>query len=418
MGLEEQTLEERIRNYSLKERIQTLKTFLEGLHYLHQQSIIHGDVKQKHVLVDTNGFAKLIDFKKSKRVENGDVKIQEEIQEAGKVAYYILSGGETYPQSDGDGSWTNKDITLNFIERMTHTDPTKRISLEDALRHPIFWSEIRKMRYLQAVGNFLEVEKDFAELLKDMDKYLKSPYPKDPCGLLQFIRNVYQHRAEVAPSMKFTSRFPDLFDTVYVFAEEMGWNSRHSLQNVFRECGSGGLWRLHEGALYLFGEAEGSCAEALNFCHQRGAAIAVITTKNQAWMESQAEGRKLWMNVLQDDPVTGLSTVTVHQCPEQQSSDPKRLNSTEERGCVCERRRGESPSSVRHRLVRAASSDGEDYEEYEDLESELDYDVLNLTEPETCLECDSPASSASSLLPVKICIITVSVLASLRPLRC
>ncbi|KAL6464058.1 hypothetical protein MHYP_G00284490 [Metynnis hypsauchen] len=105
-------------------------------------------------------------------------------------------------------------------------------------------------------------------------------------------------------------------------------------------------WRLLEGVSYLFGEAEGSCAEALIFCRQRGAAVAVMTTKNQAWMESQAEGRKLWMNMLQDDPVTGLSTMTVRQCPEQQSSDPIRLNSTEERGCVCERRGEESPSNA------------------------------------------------------------------------
>ncbi|XP_037389625.1 cell division control protein 2 homolog 3-like [Pygocentrus nattereri] len=227
MELVEQTLEKNIKNYSPKERKQILKTFLHGLSYLHEKKIIHGDVKPQHVLVDKNATAKLIDFKKSKGVEDGDIKIQEEIKKAANVAYYILSGGESYPQSDGDGSWSNKCLILDLIEGMIRSG-----SLEYALHHPIFWSEIRQTWYLQAVGNFIihskydegvkrklikaskgksfmtwrqQVEKDFAGLLEGMDKYLKTPYPDNTWGLLRFIRNVYQHRAELALSMKFTS---------------------------------------------------------------------------------------------------------------------------------------------------------------------------------------------------------------------
>ncbi|XP_036436968.1 uncharacterized protein LOC118815138 isoform X2 [Colossoma macropomum] len=175
---------------------------------------------------------------------------------------------------------------------------------------------------------------------------------------------------------------------------------------------SGELWRLHEGVSYLFGEAEGSCTEALNFCQERGATIAVITTTNKDWIESQAEGRKLWMNM--DDLVTGLSTMSVHRCPERQSSDPVHLNSTEKRGCVCERRREESPSKVRHLLVRAASFDGEDDEHFEGNEyynSSYTYDYYS----EDLLI--DPTVNAAPVLSVKIYIITVSVLASLRPLN-
>ena len=113
--------------------------------------------------------------------------------------------------------------------------------------------------------------------------------------------------------------------------------------------------------------------------------------------------------------------MTVHQCPEQQSSDSVRLNSTEKRGCVCERRREESPPNVHHRLVRAASSYGEDYytehygvDYYDFSEPEI---FSNLTEPETFSEREGSASSAASVLSVKIFIITVSVLASLCPLH-
>ncbi|XP_036436965.1 probable serine/threonine-protein kinase ireA [Colossoma macropomum] len=235
------------------------------LNVFHSLNAVHGDIKKQHVVVDNDGRAKLINFEKAERVKAGDGKIQEEIQKTGELAYYILSGGESYPQSDGDGSWTNKDIILDLTEWMTHPDPTKRRSLEDVLYHPIFWTDSRKTRYLQAVGNFSEVkqhhkdakhdlnkkskgksfvnwrqevEKDFAELLKKMDDYWErngKPYPNDPCGLLHFIRNVFQHKAEEAPSIKFTSRFPDLFETVYFFAEEKGWNFRNSLQYIFRE---------------------------------------------------------------------------------------------------------------------------------------------------------------------------------------
>ncbi|KAL7837928.1 hypothetical protein AOLI_G00263320 [Acnodon oligacanthus] len=151
--------------------------------------------------------------------------------------------------------------------------------------------------------------------------------------------------------------------------------------------GSGGLWRLHEGALYLFGEAEGSCAEALNFCHQRGAAIAVITTKNQAWMESQAEGRKLWMNV--DDLVTGAPSGTVRQCPHRQGSDPAQADSVEKRGWVCEREQKDTPI-IHRRYARNAEN--------------------NTAAPW------KPTSSAQCVHSAKTCMVIVSVLLLLRPL--
>ncbi|KAL6464065.1 hypothetical protein MHYP_G00284560 [Metynnis hypsauchen] len=139
-------------------------------------------------------------------------------------------------------------------------------------------------------------------------------------------------------------------------------------------------WRLHEGVSYLFGEAEGSCAEALTFCRQRGAAIAVMTTKNQAWMESQAEGRKLWMNM--DDLVTGIPSVTVHQCSQNQSSQ---ANSVEKRGWVCEREEKETPI-IHRRYARQAN------------------------------DTASEKSSAQCVHSVKTYTVIVSVLLMLRPL--
>ncbi|KAI4883445.1 hypothetical protein NFI96_024505, partial [Prochilodus magdalenae] len=57
------------------------------------------------------------------------------------------------------------------------------------------------------------------------------------------------------------------------------------------------LWRLHHGVSYLFSEAEGSCAEAQKFCRQKHSEVATMTNANKDWIASQAEGRKLWLNM-------------------------------------------------------------------------------------------------------------------------
>ncbi|XP_072547433.1 2-5A-dependent ribonuclease-like isoform X2 [Salminus brasiliensis] len=256
------SLKEHIRNVqpAPQQRLQLVKDIVCGLEFLHRcKKIVHGDVRQQHVVVDEDGRAKLTDFKKSKTVEDADGAILDEIQEVGKLAYYILSGGQSYPE--GPESWVSKDIILDFTEWMTHQDPTKRRSLLDTLSHPIFWTDSRKLRYLQDVGNLPEVvqfsgrvlrevnkitkgksfqrwrstvENNLSDLLKEMEDHRK-PYPDNTLGLLRFIRNLYQHRREDALSVSFTSLFPDLFETIYLFAEEKQWNSTISLQMIFKD---------------------------------------------------------------------------------------------------------------------------------------------------------------------------------------
>ncbi|KAL6464062.1 hypothetical protein MHYP_G00284530 [Metynnis hypsauchen] len=90
------------------------------------------------------------------------------------------------------------------------------------------------------------------------------------------------------------------------------------------------LWRLHHGVFYLFWEAEGNCTEALKFCEDRNSEIAAMqkhsnlgygccsfihhpAKPDQNWILSQANGRKLWMNIV--GVATGHLNETLHQCP-------------------------------------------------------------------------------------------------------
>ncbi|KAI4878027.1 hypothetical protein NFI96_030613 [Prochilodus magdalenae] len=176
------------------------------------------------------------------------------------------------------------------------------------------------------------------------------------------------------------------------------------------------LWRLHHGVSYLFSEAEGSCAEAQKFCLQKHSEVATMTNANKDWIASQAEGRKLWINMLQEDIVTGPLSMTVQQCPETGGSNPTQLNSSEKRDWMCERRREETPN-IPQRFIRAAASDGDDDQhsnehsegvtaEYEEFDySDYYYNYTELT-----------ASTGSSVVSVKTYVIIMSVVSVLCPL--
>ncbi|KAI4884764.1 hypothetical protein NFI96_005971 [Prochilodus magdalenae] len=78
--------------------------------------------------------------------------------------------------------------------------------------------------------------------------------------------------------------------------------------------GSAELWRLHHGVSYLFSEAEGSCAEAQKFCLQKHSEVATMTNANKDWIASQAEGRKLWMNMFSRGVSERVCECRVYQC--------------------------------------------------------------------------------------------------------
>ncbi|XP_059211090.1 uncharacterized protein LOC131989777 isoform X1 [Centropristis striata] len=305
LGLQlcEYTLEEYIRKIDdgdlLKKKL--VKQVLESLKVLHCQNppILHRDLKPQNVLIDVNGRARLADFGISRRLskgqtthrtgsagtkcwmaketltEEGDTNIpyksSTDIQVAGMLIYYILSGGH-HPFGDkpckcenniDEGKYTldhvQDVVAKDLIEGMINEEPKKRPKVEECLSHPFFWTTDRKLEYLRKVGNREKArncrkadqelisslekcsvdgslkqwkEKFPPELVQKMDG--KKPYPENTLGLLRFIRNLQEHYEEDAAQVDVVSIFPDLFGCVYMFAKTQGWNSETPLKEMFR----------------------------------------------------------------------------------------------------------------------------------------------------------------------------------------
>nr|XP_029507245.1 serine/threonine-protein kinase/endoribonuclease ire-1-like isoform X1 [Oncorhynchus nerka] len=300
----EYTLDEYINTHLSKDDTHALmkitQEVLRSLSVLHGPTtkVLHRDIKPQNVLIDINGNAKLADFGISRRLtveqttlytvpagtkcwmakemldkQGSGYKRSSDIQVAGMLVYYVLSGGHhPFEGPLGDeleqnrniikGTYTLEhvadEVAKDLIEWMINEDPAGRPTVEETLNHPLFWKPQRKVEYLRIIGNeevgkysdadqkLLEALKQSAtertfcqwrsklpsELMKKMDG--KQPYPENMLGLLRFIRNLHEHNAEVLESVDLMTMFPDLFGCVYMLAKKQSWNSRPGLKNVFQ----------------------------------------------------------------------------------------------------------------------------------------------------------------------------------------
>ncbi|XP_030287461.1 uncharacterized protein LOC115590285 isoform X4 [Sparus aurata] len=300
LGLQlcEYTLEECIRNNDgglLKEKL--VYQVLESLKVLHCQNppFLHRDLKPQNVLIDVTGRARLTDFGISRRLLKGQTtyctgragtrcwkaretltdeadiryKSNTDVQVAGMLIYYILSGGH-HPFGDipfkceyniDEGLYAldhvEDVVAKDLIELMIHKEPDSRPTVEECLSHPFFWKPERRLEYLRRIGNIKEVEKwkkadqelisslekcvgdgsfkqwktELAELVKKMDP--KNTYGHSTLAFLRFIRNLHEHYPEDAANVDLMSTFPDLFGCVYLFANSRGWNLRSPVKEMF-----------------------------------------------------------------------------------------------------------------------------------------------------------------------------------------
>ncbi|KAL4006680.1 myotubularin-related protein 5/13 [Sarotherodon galilaeus] len=298
----EYTLEEYIKNNDngplmLKKLV---KQILESLKVLHCQNpkILHRDLKPQNVLIDVTGRARLADFGISRRLlkdqttlrtrtsagtkcwmaretlaEEESVisyKSSTDIQVAGMLIYYILSGGHhPFGKSfkcesniyDGKYSLDHVEdvVAKDLIEWMINKEPKYRPKVEECLNHPFFWTFEKKTEYLRKIGNRGEVanhrkadqqlivslekcavDESFKqwknqfpqELVQAMDG--RKPYPENMLALLRFIRNLHEHYAKEAAQIDVLALFPDLFGSIYTFAKNQGWNSETPLREMFQ----------------------------------------------------------------------------------------------------------------------------------------------------------------------------------------
>ncbi|RXN20642.1 putative serine threonine- kinase irlB [Labeo rohita] len=297
----EYTLEEYIQDHlpdDTAERTLVLKKLVKevlcSLEVLHSQQsrVVHRDIKPQNVLIDIKGKARLADFGISRRFKqtettlrtriagtrcwkaketikekvNTNYKRSSDIQVAGMLVYYILSGGHHPFGEDVDCEYNisrgryslqhlDDDVAKDLVEWMINENPNERPTVEQTLAHPFFWTDDRRVWYLKILGSEKEAEncrnadeellnviskhtegksysewktKFPSELVQKLDGK-KKVYPENTLGLLRFIRNLHEHYKPDAVKINLMALFPDLFGTVYILAKERGWNSRESV---------------------------------------------------------------------------------------------------------------------------------------------------------------------------------------------
>ncbi|XP_035375841.1 probable serine/threonine-protein kinase irlA isoform X1 [Electrophorus electricus] len=274
-----------------------VKEVLCSLEVLHSQDtkVLHRDIKPQNVLIDIIGKARLADFGISRRLNvgqttlrtspagtkcwkaketieedsNSGYKRSSDIQVAGMLVYYILSRGH-HPFGKGVFCESNifrgiyslehldDEVEKDLVEWMISDDPSKRPRVEEALVHPFFWTDDKRVEYLKKLGNMEEVQncrQAEEELLKALEEMTvgktfsdwrakfpselvqkmegRKPYPENILGLLRFIRNMHEHYSEDAEKINLMTSFPDLFGNVLKFAKKRGWNTKPSLRKMF-----------------------------------------------------------------------------------------------------------------------------------------------------------------------------------------
>ncbi|KAK5611596.1 hypothetical protein CRENBAI_014687 [Crenichthys baileyi] len=299
----EYTLEELINDGSndpLKRKTLAYE-LLESLRVLHCENpqILHRDLKPQNVFIDVKGKSRLADFGISRRLpkdqtthqtvsagtkcwkaretlEEGCIvsyKSTTDVQVAGMLIYYILSGGKhpfnitksfQLESNIDEGKYSLdyvQDVVANdLIEWMINKEPTDRPRVEQCLSHPFFWPNAKKVEYLKKVANreklaryqnadqkfinslekhaahgtFSQWKEKFPQQLVQKMEGKKKFYSDNILGLLRFMRNMLEHYAEDASKVDVLALFPDLFGCLFKFAKGNGWNQEVPLNEMFQ----------------------------------------------------------------------------------------------------------------------------------------------------------------------------------------
>ncbi|KAL1278737.1 hypothetical protein QQF64_025410 [Cirrhinus molitorella] len=129
---------------------------LLGLQDLHQAGVIHGDINPRNIVIDSEENVRLIGFGRNLKLEvqTGE-NYTSDIKAAGRLVYYILSGGKHPFEVMGDMKNDVQDIEAqDLIDWMMKNNPT----IDKILKHPYFWNEKRKEEVLIKVGDQPEIQ--------------------------------------------------------------------------------------------------------------------------------------------------------------------------------------------------------------------------------------------------------------------
>ena len=325
LELMEGTLEELLNGEVKKKEGSLCKDVLNGLTFLHQNDIVHRDIKPGNILYKQNPnlTLKLADFGLSAMIANVGVHTctttvmhskagtrcwmaPELLREAeqhskasdvfacGLVLHYLLSrkkhpfgpeneSGKSHfvIQHETEANILNNKLTVDgdlspeaqdLVKLMVNCNKDDRSSADEALRHPLFWSNHKKVAFLTAVGSQPEVvsPRHFAYPLslveQDLENALGAQFFRNPwdgeipqiyaemtlsrksrkyvissaVDLLRFVRNTYAHVGELTEAIKasvlndyvFFSKFPSLVIVVYKAVTSHRWDKRKEIASA------------------------------------------------------------------------------------------------------------------------------------------------------------------------------------------
>ena len=325
LELMEGTLDELLNGQVEMEEVSLCKDVVSGLEFLHQNNIIHRDIKPGNILYKRTPklSLKLADFGLSGRAANvgaptctttvmhskagtrcwmapellkGIMRHSKasDVFACGLVLHYLLSRkkhpfgptnvarkGVLVIENETVANILNNKVMVDgvlsheaqdLVKMMVNCNKDDRHSTAESLRHPLFWSNNKKVAFLTSVGNQAEVErprhfafppspveeelenapglqfatyawaKEVPQIYAEMTQSRKSRkyVTSSAVDLLRFVRNTYAHVGVLTAAMKtsvltdyvFFSRFPTLVIDVYKAVTSHGWHQREEIASA------------------------------------------------------------------------------------------------------------------------------------------------------------------------------------------
>ncbi|CAI5776283.1 2-5A-dependent ribonuclease [Podarcis lilfordi] len=244
-----------------------IETIFQAVKELHSFGFGHQDLHPSNVLIDVTGKVFLADFDKSRKIDDEDLTITEDLQALRSLALYVAMRGticfEALPAQcpkDVDDHFEIEDLRASLESPDENVPVTEQLG--QLIYHPYFWSKKVRYRVLRDVGNESDIKtrntrhhnstseilkalnseedpfKDWTEKIdkdvldcmvgpfndKKKNKKNNKDYENCVTDLLKLIRNMGEHFSEKDEKVKeiikepedyFLNLFPNL--TTYVY---------------------------------------------------------------------------------------------------------------------------------------------------------------------------------------------------------